>query len=83
LKNGQDVRLYFTEEQYSYLLNIAEQCASEGNSGLSKEMILLTLLRLLQRLEVDMTGVKTEDELLKRLEDAVEAEILTDISKMT
>jgi len=46
-------------------------------------VILQTLLRLLQRLEVDMTGVKTEDELLKRLEDAVEAEILTDISEMT
>ena len=83
MKNGQDVSLYFTEEQYSYLLNIAEQCAREGNSGLSKEVILQTLLRLLQRLEVDVTGVKTEDELLKRLEDAVEAEILTDISEMT
>jgi len=83
LKNGQNVCLYFTEEQYSYLLNIAEQCAREGSSGLSKEVILQTLLRLLQRLEVDMTGVKTEDELLKRLEDAVEAEILTDISEMT
>jgi hypothetical protein len=46
-------------------------------------MILQTLLRLLQRLEVDMTGVKTEDELLQRLEDAVEAEIFTDISGMT
>jgi hypothetical protein len=46
-------------------------------------VILQTLLRLLQRLEVDMTGVKTEDELLKRLEDAVEAEIFIDISEMT
>jgi hypothetical protein len=72
LRASRNTSLYLTEKEYSFILNIAEQSAVNGRSGVSKGAILRTLLRLLQHLEVDMSGVKTEDQLLQRLESAVE-----------
>jgi len=74
LKNDQDVCLYFTEEQFSFLMHIAEQCADGEDNSLTEEAVLRALVRLLQQMKVDVTGVKTEDEMLQRLEDALETE---------
>lgn len=75
LKNDRDVCLYFTEEQFSFLIHIAEQCADGDDNSLTEEAVLRALVRLLQQVKVDMTAVKTGDEMLQRLEDAIETEI--------
>ncbi len=82
MRTSRNVCMYLTEEQCSFLLNIAGECANEGVPGLSTQGILRTLIRLLQHLEVDVSGVRTEDELLQRLEDAARTEILNDIAFM-
>ena len=82
MRTSRNVCMYFTEEQCSFLLNIVGKCANEGVLGLSTQGILRTLIRLLQHLEVDVSGVRTEDELLQRLEDAARTEILDDIAFM-
>jgi len=79
LRTSRNVSMYLTEEQYSFLLNIAAECANEGGSGLSTQAILRTLIRLLQHLEVDVSGIRTEDELLQRLEDAAKANIASEV----
>ena len=79
---NRDLCLYLTEEQYSFLQNIAEKCASEDGAGLPQAAILKTLVMLLQHMKVDVTGVRTEDELLQRLEEAVEAEILSEVDQI-
>ncbi len=75
MKNDRDVCLYFTEEQFSFLIHIAEQCADGDDNSLTEEAVLRALVRLLQQVKVDMTAVKTGDEMLQRLEDAIETEI--------
>jgi hypothetical protein len=72
LRASRNTSLYLTKKEYSFILNIAEQSAVDGSPGVSKGAILRTLVQLLRHLEVDMSGVKTEDQLLQRLEDAVE-----------
>jgi GAF domain-containing protein len=79
LKNDQDVCLYFTEEQFSFLMHIAGQYADGDDNSLTEEAVLRALVRLLQQMKVDMTGVKTEDEMLQRLEDAIETEIVREL----
>jgi hypothetical protein len=81
LRNDQNVCLYFTEEQFSFLMHIAEQCADGEDNSLTEEAVLRALVRLLQQMKVDMTGVKTEDEMLQRLEDALETEIVIELSE--
>jgi len=46
---------------------MAEKCANE----VSQDEILCTMIRLLNRLDVDVSEVKAEDQLLERLKDAV------------
>ncbi len=75
MRNDRDVCLYFTEEQFSFLIHIAEQCADGDDNSLTEEAVLRALVRLLQQVKVDMTAVKTGDEMLQRLEDAIETEI--------
>ena len=79
LRNERDVCLYFTEEQFSFLMHIAEQCADGDDNSLTEEAVLRALVRLLQQMKVDMTGVETEDEMLQRLEDAIETEIAREL----
>lgn len=81
MRNDQNVCLYFTEEQFSFLMHIAEQCADGEDNSLTEEAVLRALVRLLQQMKVDMTGVKTEDEMLQRLEDALETEIVIELSE--
>ena len=74
--------MYLTEEQYYFLQNIAERCASEDGAGLPQSAILRTLVMLLQHVKVDITWVRAEDELLQRLEEAAEAEILSEVDQI-
>ena len=66
------IPLYFTEEEISFILDMERRSATECGRGVSKEMVLRTLVRLLQQLEVDVSGLKTEDQLLQRLESAIQ-----------
>ena len=50
---------------------MVEQCARNYGSEISRGAILRALIRLLQQLEVDVSGVKTEDQLLQRMQNAV------------
>ena len=70
LRASRNTSLYLTEKEYSFVVNIVEHSASDGDTGISKGAILRTLIRLVQHLDVDMSGVKTEDQLLQRLEEA-------------
>lgn len=71
LRASRNTSLYLTEKEYSFVTNIAEHSTSDRNPGISKGAILRTLIRLVEHLDVDVSGVKTEDQLLQRLEDAV------------
>jgi len=64
--------LYLTKKEYSFVSNMAEQCAGNGVSQVSPSMILRNMIRLLHQLEVNVSGVKTEDQLLKQLQIAVQ-----------
>ena len=57
--------------EYSFITNMLDQCASKSVSGMSVDAILRTMVRLLQQLEVNVSGVRTEDQLLGRLQNAV------------
>ncbi len=70
LRASRNTSLYLTEKEYSFVTSIAEHSASDRAPGISKGAILRALIRLVQHLDVDMSGVRTEDQLLQRLEDA-------------
>ena len=65
------ISLRFTEKQDFFVLNMIEQSTCNGSSGISKAAILRTLIRLLQHLDVDVSGVDTEDQLLARLQNSM------------
>lgn len=71
MRASRNTSLYLTEKEYSFVTSIAEHSASDRAPGISKGAILRALIRLVQHLDVDMSGVRTEDQLLQRLEDAV------------
>ena len=71
MKANINTSLNFREHEYSFILKLAEQCASNGGFQISRSEILRVLIRLLQHLKVDISGVKTEDQLLQRLQGAV------------
>lgn len=71
MRASRNTSLYLTRKEYSFVTSIAEHSASDRDPGISKSAILRTLIRLVQHLDVDMSGVKTEDQLLQRLEDAL------------
>jgi hypothetical protein len=72
LRVGRSISLHLTKEEYSFILNMARQCASSSGTGISERTILQTLIRLLQLLKVDASGIKTEDQLLQRLHKAIQ-----------
>ncbi len=68
---SRNTSLHLTEKEHSFIINIAKQCANNGGSGVSEGAIVRTMVRLLQKLDVNVSGVKTEDQLLARLQNAV------------
>ena len=73
---SRNISLHFTEEEHNFILNTAAQYLHDGGVRISKGAILRSLVRLLQQLEVDVSGVKVEDQLLQRLQDAVKKDLL-------
>ena len=69
---SRNISLYFTEKEYSFLVDMINRSATSSSSGISKGGILRALVRMLQQLDVNLAGVKTEDELLKRLKDSLQ-----------
>lgn len=63
--------LKLKEQEYSFILDIIKKCESSGGGGLSKTAIFRALVRLLQQLDVDLSGVENEDQLIQRLQDAI------------
>lgn len=66
------ISLHFTEKQDFFVLNMMERSMLKGAPGISKAAILRTLIRLLQQLDVDVSGVDTEDQLLERLKSSIQ-----------
>lgn len=58
--------------EYSFITNMANQCKSKEGAEVSAEGVMRTMVRLLQRLEVDVSGARTEDQLMDRLQNAVQ-----------
>lgn len=71
MEDSLNTTLNLRRQECSFILNIAEQCAVNSDSKISKGAILRTLIRLLQHLEVDVSGVKTEDQLFQRIQNAI------------
>ncbi len=68
---SRNISLHFTEEEHNFILNTAAQYLRDSSVIISKGAILRSLVRLLQQLEMDVSGVKTEDQLLQCLQDTV------------
>jgi hypothetical protein len=63
--------LYLTESEYSFISEILEKCARHNGTVISESAILISLIKLLQELDVDFSGVETEDQLLARLQNSL------------
>ncbi len=72
LRASRNTSAYLTEEEYSFITSLVKHSMGDESPKISKGAVLRTLIRLLQHLQVDMSGVKNEDQLLQRLEDAIE-----------
>ena len=66
-----DASFNLRKKEYSFILNMARQCEGNGGSQMPIGDVLRALIRLLQHLDVNVSGVKTEDQLLQRLKDAI------------
>lgn len=54
----------------SFLENLGIECKRAGGHKIANTEIVRTLIKLLMDLDVDLSGVKTEEELEARLKDA-------------
>ncbi len=61
------VNLTLPDELDRVLQELGNDARATGGYKLPKTMIMRALVRLLMRLDVDPSGVKTEDELLERI----------------
>lgn len=74
METKRNISLKLTQEEYSFISEVAKQCAGDSTSGFSESMVLRALIKLLRHLEVDFTGAKTEEQLLQRLLEAIRTE---------
>ena len=74
LEGSRNISLNLTEVEYSFIMNMADQCAGKGVPDVSAAAILRATVRLLQHLEVDVSGIKTEDQLLNRLRNTIQGD---------
>lgn len=65
------VNLTLPDELDRVLQELGNDARATGGYKLPKTMIMRALVRLLMELELDPSGVKTEDELLERIKEAV------------
>lgn len=66
-----NIALHLTEKEHSFIQNISKQCRMDSIYDKPEDAILCTMIRLLQHLELDVSGIKTEDQLLDRLQGAI------------
>jgi hypothetical protein len=64
------VNLTLPDELDRVLQNLGNDARATGGYKVPKTMIMRALVRLLMSLDVDPSGVKTEDELLERISQA-------------
>lgn len=65
------VNLTLPDELDRVLQELGNDARATGGYKLPKTMIMRALVRLLMTLELDPSGVKTEDELLERILQAI------------
>ena len=65
------VNLTLPDELDRVLQELGNDARATGGYKLPKTMIMRSLVRLLMALDVDPSGVKTEDELLERILQAI------------
>ena len=65
------VNLTLPDELDRVLQELGNDARATGGYKLPKTMIMRALVRLLMTLDVDPSGIKTEDELLQRLVQAI------------
>jgi len=54
----------------AFLENLGIECKRSGGHKIANTMIVRTLVRLLMDLDLDISGVKSEEELESRIKDA-------------
>ncbi len=65
------VNLTLPDELDRVLQELGNDARATGGYKLPKTMIMRALVRLIMTLDVDLSGVKTEDELLERILQAI------------
>jgi len=65
------VNLTLPDELDRVLQELGNDARATGGHKIPKTMIMRALVRLLMKLDVDPSGIKTEDELLERILEAV------------
>jgi hypothetical protein len=58
-------------EMVSFLENLGIECKRSGGHKLANTEIVRTLIRMMMDLDVDLSGIKTEEELEARIKEAV------------
>ncbi len=66
------VNLTLPDELDRVLQELGNDARATGGYKIPKTMIMRALVRLLMTLDIDPSGIKTEDELLERILQAVE-----------
>ncbi len=65
------VNLTLPDELDRVLQELGNNARATGGYKIPKTMIMRALVRLLMRLDVDPSGIRTEDELLERILQAI------------
>jgi len=65
------VPISITKEMEAWLQDLSNRMKSTGGYKLPKSYIIRALLDAARRLKIDVSGVKTEDELAERILEAV------------
>ena len=65
------ITLTISEELDELLMKTGNLARAQGGYKLPKTLIIRSLIRLLQNVDIDLRGVKTEDEFYARLARAV------------
>ena len=68
------VNLTLPDELDRVLQQLGNDARSTGGYKIPKTMIMRALVRLLMTLDVDPSGIKTEDELLERIQKAINSD---------
>ncbi len=71
MKGSKEISARLTREQFLFLEDFRSRCDGSDSLSISEASILRCLLRLFEKVDVDVKGVKTENELFYRSLKAV------------